>query len=144
MKNNRISNQIFVAMLLWLLFDFRGRISREVFWLSNVLVFVFALLVFRPYIVAFFDQTIEQTSGQIEQSVNLLLYQMWINPITMVLILVMQWCQLVILAKRAHDRNLTGLISLLLLLPYINLGMLLIFGIIKGDPKPNRFGPVPN
>ena len=50
------------------------------------------------------------------------------------------WSAIAIQVKRAHDRNQSGWMILLNIIPFFNL---INFGILDGTQGPNRFGPSP-
>jgi uncharacterized membrane protein YhaH (DUF805 family) len=50
---------------------------------------------------------------------------------------------LAMLVRRFHDQDKSGLFALLMLIPYANGVLMIIFGCIDGTPGPNRFGPNP-
>ena len=153
-QSNNFKNDFRELMLnvLWLLFSFRGRITREVYWLGNILLTVVSVLLLRIYLHGSFvieagmpnqfsdPQFLEYIVSQILQNrPNVLV----IMPIIAVLMI---WSSLAIVAKRAHDQNLPGWVALLIFVPiqFFPILVMVFFGIIKGDNNPNKYGKVAN
>lgn len=55
--------------------------------------------------------------------------------------LVMLYLSFVFTIRRLHDRNHTGWLSLLILIPLVNLIFILYLIFAKGDDRPNQYGP---
>ena len=55
--------------------------------------------------------------------------------------LVMLYFSFVFTIRRLHDRNHTGWLSLLVLIPLVNLIFILYLIFAKGDDRPNQYGP---
>lgn len=55
--------------------------------------------------------------------------------------LVMLYFSFVFTIRRLHDRNHTGWLSLLILIPLVNLIFILYLIFAKGDDRPNQYGP---
>lgn len=51
------------------------------------------------------------------------------------------WAHFALAAKRAHDFDVSGALSLTLLIPLVNLIMLFVFALVSGNEGPNRYGP---
>ncbi len=51
------------------------------------------------------------------------------------------WAHFALAAKRAHDFDVSGALSLTLLIPLVNLIMLFVFALVSGTEGPNRYGP---
>ena len=96
--------------LLW-----NGRASRKTYWIfSTPIVALFLLVEF------------------IFTNLNEYIYYA-------ILVLVI-YTSLMINIKRAHDRNRTGLFSLLLLVPIVSLWPLVEFGFLAGTDGTNKYG----
>lgn len=96
--------------LLW-----NGRASRKTYWIfSTPIVALFLLVEF------------------IFTNLNEYIYYA-------ILVLVI-YTSLMINIKRAHDRNRTGLFSLLLLVPLVSLWPLVEFGFLAGTDGTNKYG----
>ena len=153
-QSNNLKSDFRELMLniLWLLFSFRGRITREVYWLGNILLTVTSVLILRVYLHGSFvidptipvqisdPQFIEFIFGQILQNRPNVLVIIPIFVITVV------WGSLAIVAKRAHDQNLPGWLGLLIFVPiqFFPILVMIFFGIFKGDSYPNKYGKVAN
>lgn len=103
-----------------ILFSFRGRVPRKVWWLWGVLAVlgfgVFALMLLN--IAGVNDATAETL-------VNLLLL----------------WPALAVSVKRWHDRDKSGWWVLINLIPLVGaIWVLVENGFLRGSPGPNRFG----
>lgn len=109
------------ADMLWLLASLEGRISREPFWLGLLLLnLVMAILL--------------GTAMRHEHWVPM------ISTIVPFVVPVMLWFEIALIAKRAHDKGLTGFVAILALVPFANIALVLFLGIVPGDPGPNNFG----
>lgn len=105
---------------LQILFGFRGRVPRRIWWLYGVLatsgVGVIATVLLR--VVGF-------GAAQVEDAVNFLLL----------------WPVVAVSVKRWHDRDRSGWWVLVCLLPVIGwLWALVDNGLRRGTPGPNRYG----
>ena len=98
-----------------------GRLGRRSFWLHGVL----GLTVFSVVAMALLE--IAGVRPELaEKTANLLVI----------------WPLLAISAKRWHDRDLSGWLALVLLVPVIGQLVALLFnGFLPGTPGDNRFGP---
>lgn len=111
--------------MLWALFGFDGRISREVYWLGNFGCGFLAIALTLP--------TINELTGQIVMA-----------PWSPLIAPPFVWAGIALAVKRLHDRGLTGLFALALLVPLLNILATFIIGVIPGDRGANRFGPATN
>jgi uncharacterized membrane protein YhaH (DUF805 family) len=102
-----------------LLFSFRGRISRQEFWLKFTLPALMTLIVVILY------------AGPL-----------WFDKALLITIAVLLWPWLAVGTKRCHDCNRSGWLQLIWLVPAIGPLLLLCYlGAAKGTSGPNRFGP---
>lgn len=109
--------------LPWLLFSFRGRVSRRTWWLWGVA----AMLGLGLYFTVLLRVAGLSAEGS-EIVVNLLLL----------------WPTLALSAKRWQDRNKSAWWVLLMLLPVVGwLWTLIENGLLRGTPGVNRFGDEP-
>ena len=138
--------------ILWLLFSFKGRITREVYWLGNILLAVGSVLIMRIYLHGsfFIDETMPNQIGDPQFLENIFNQILQNRPNVLVIApifaIVMIWSSLAIVAKRAHDQNLPGWVALLIFVPiqFFPLLVMIFFGIIKGDRNPNKYGKIAN
>jgi uncharacterized membrane protein YhaH (DUF805 family) len=113
--------------LLWLFFGMAGRISRGVYWLAFVLL--------RCVQVAILMQVL----GGEEAS--------WHDPVLTfgpIVLLVTLFANIAVSVKRLHDVGYSGLLTLALLVPLLDLAFSIWVGILPGTAGANRFGAVPN
>lgn len=108
------------ATVPWVLFGLDGRIGRQAYWLSFLLTIALMSLAFTPY------------RAGLPQEPDL--YFLLLAGIGL-------WMEVALVMKRLHDRGLSGLFALLLLIPIVNIGVVIFVGLMPGDPGPNRFGP---
>ena len=113
--------------LLWLLFSFEGRIPRRVYWGMSILVGV--------------------VSGSIELGILLVAgekLELFVPLATTALAVVRTWIGLAIMAKRWHDRNKSGWMTLILFIPCVGaLWMFIELGCLRGTRGENDFGADP-
>lgn len=114
-----------VATVIWVLFGFDGRISRQTFWLSFALMTALSAVAMTPY----------RLSGGLPEEPDLYLVG---------LVGVALWSEVALAVKRLHDRGLSGLFALLLALPFVNFAAFVFLGLVPGEPRANRYGPGPD
>ncbi len=108
------------ATVPWVLFGLDGRIGRQAYWLGFLLIIALGSIAYTPY----------RSGFPTEPDLYFLL-----------LAGVGLWMEVALVMKRLHDRGLSGLFALLLLLPLVNIGVILFVGLMPGEPDANRFGP---
>ena len=111
--------------VLWALFGFDGRISREVYWLGNFGCAFIAFVAMMP---------------RLDEATGAILMAPWAPFIAFPV----AWAELALAVKRLHDRGFSGLFAFAMFIPFLNLLAALIIGVIPGDRGPNRFGPAAN
>ena len=110
------------------LFSFEGRIPRSDFWLKFVLPYWAILIVLSAISFALGPD-----------GLGAILFSL-INLLSLVAI----WPSLAVGAKRLHDRNKSGWMQLLLLIPLIGLIWYIIdVGCLPGTQGENQYGPDP-
>jgi len=108
----------------WLLFSFKGRISRKPFWVFNLIVFIGGILL--GMFTELSDDITQMTRPQI-------MFMIWIL-----------WPSLAVQAKRWHDVNKSALWVFINIIPLIGpLWAIIVNGFFRGTAGPNRFGPDP-
>ena len=119
--------------VLWALFGFDGRLSRQSYWLALVFVWLVGKIALTPYADLF---TTMLQGGDPEELDGLVS-----TPIPLIILAVVSFSQLAIIVKRLHDRDLTGWFALALAVPIIPLHLVLVIvlGVIPGSPGANRF-----
>lgn len=116
------------ASVGWLLFGFSGRASRKAFVLAHLLLAVLMfLLIFK--VIGASPEAIE--SGELGFNILMVL-------------LVAQWVNLALSAKRFHDFGKPGIFAAVMLIPMISMIALVALCFIPGDLGPNRYGQFTN
>ncbi|PTW62677.1 uncharacterized membrane protein YhaH (DUF805 family) [Breoghania corrubedonensis] len=123
--------------LLWLFFHPGGRISRHVYWLAFAAVLCVIFALGRAWEATLIidmnsDGAIDQVS-MTDASAGVL-----------VAMLPLEWCALVLIAKRCRDHGWSGLVALIWMVPLANILLALYMGLVPGDPGANRYGPGPD
>lgn len=111
--------------VLWALLGFDGRISREVYWLATGFCVLLMFAVAMP--------SVDEASGTPQFS-----------PAFPFVLMASLWTQFSLTVKRLHDRGLSGWLSLVMAVPFINFFGYVVIGLLPGDPGRNQFGPGPN
>ena len=118
--------------VLWALFGFDGRISREVFWLGFGLLYsagdVILSLLLPPLVTP-------ETIAELQGSQLLLL---------LVALAAAVWMQFALVAKRLHDAGWSGSFAIVMAAPLLNLVAMVVAGLLPGEAGANRFGVGPN
>lgn len=119
--------------------SFEGRIGRQTWWLSQLLMSIILMI---PYGIAMgimFATT--DTSGPEPQPSGLGLA---VGGLIMLVVFVAAiWASLAINVKRWHDRNKSGWWVLLSLVPLANIWAFIETGFLRGTEGPNNYGPDP-
>lgn len=114
-------------------FSYKGRINRQTYWLYSLGLIGLALL----------------QIGFIHILEGLVNMQVWgigtflVMMFALVFVITDIWINMSLQAKRWHDVGQTGWLSLLAVIPYVNIGIFVILGFIKGTNGVNRFGADP-
>lgn len=124
--------------VLWALFRFDGRLSRQSYWLALVFVWLVGKIALSPYT----DLFVTMLEGGDPEEMNGFVA----SPMPLIILAVVSFAQLAIIVKRLHDRDLTGWFALALAVPIIpvHLVLLIVLGVIPGSPGANRYGPAPD
>ena len=132
MAANAITTITRIKTIGRLSFDFRGRISCGMWWLSKMTVLVFLLLT--SFLFRLFPD--ESRVGFVGAIVELIA-GLWL--------LVFLWVTSVLSIKRFHDRGKSGWCLLFALIPIIG-GIWCFFqlAVLPGDSGENKYGPAPN
>ena len=112
--------------VLWALIGLDGRVSREVFWLGNLLCAFLGTALLRPYL----DET-----GMLHFNMGM------IAPLVFV---ALAWTELALVVKRLHDRGLTGWLAGMVFVPILGVLPFFIVGLLPGQRGPNLYGPDTN
>jgi uncharacterized membrane protein YhaH (DUF805 family) len=113
-----------------MLYSFKGRIKRSEWWLWMIATYVFHGIVVIGIIILAYE------SGPSINNRGLVFVLILIPVLIHVL-----WVGIAIYVKRFHDLGHSGWMVCLGLIPYIGgLILLIMCGIIDGNPGPNKFG----
>lgn len=118
-----------LGSFLWCFFGFKGRLSREPYVLGLLASMFVAMMTLRPLLLI-------DTEAMETGSIALPEIPFSAMPIPILAYIV----QLALIIKRLHDCNRSGLYSLIVVVPIINLVFSLILALIPGTRGPNRFG----
>lgn len=115
------------------LFSFRGRIPRRVYWGLSILVHVAtAISLFAVLAVAAAMRTDEESARGIS------------SPLALVIFAAFFWSSLAIATKRWHDRDKSGLWTLIMFIPAVGpIWAFIETGFLRGTVGPNTYGPDP-
>ena len=105
---------------LWIWFSFDGRLCRSEYWLRGI------LLSFAIGVVSFL--VIGMSSLRESEYALLALYG------------VSAWAALAIYSKRWHDIGKSGWMTLMLLVPLVNLAVFIYLGVEDSEKKANKYG----
>jgi uncharacterized membrane protein YhaH (DUF805 family) len=111
------------SSISWALFGLRGRISRGVYWLAYAAI------------TCVQSAVIMQLFGGEEAS-----YYRLASALGPAILLGSLYATLAISVKRLHDCDYPGLISLVAVVPLVNLAFTIWLGVVPGTAGPNRFG----
>jgi uncharacterized membrane protein YhaH (DUF805 family) len=113
--------------VLWLLFSFKGRISRGLYWLAYL------------FLLAVNSVLIGQLLGGEEASFHDLAAT--IAPAFVILTL---YANLAVAVKRLHDVGYSGFLAAALFIPIVNVAFTIWIGIIPGAHDRNSYGELPD
>ena len=117
-----------MAAYQWLFFGFRGRISRQAYWLA----FFFIVVVLG---IGGVRITVDPETGSLALRGG---------GLAVVALLVAVIAHLAIGVKRLHDFNAPGLFAVTLFIPFLSVIATLFIGLLPGSSGPNRFGQAPD
>jgi len=119
-------------------FSFRGRISRQQFWIGIIAIFSVSFACFSFYAAAMAAHIISKNSdvSRIQLIASVFVYGAWS--------LVASWCALAIQVKRWHDRGKSGWMVLINLIPLVGIVWALVeLGFLQGETTRNAHGDNP-
>ena len=116
-----------MAAYQWLFFGFRGRISRQAYWLAFFFIVVVLGIALQP--------TVDPETGSLSLRGG---------GLAVVALLVAVIANLAVGVKRLHDFNAPGLFAVTLFIPFLSVIATLFIGLLPGTPGPNRFGDAPD
>jgi uncharacterized membrane protein YhaH (DUF805 family) len=121
---NDIEDRKPVPKGMWLLFSFKGRISRKTFWIFNFFVFLAGMA------LGLITDPVHDISDISNAHIFFMLWMLWPN--------------MAVQAKRWHDHDKSAAWLLINLVPYVGPIWALAENAIRpGTTGPNRFGPDP-
>jgi uncharacterized membrane protein YhaH (DUF805 family) len=118
MENNKNFEEFDIFNFL---FSFKGRVSRSEFWYYILAEFITLFIV--SFIISFYKMDKEQIT-------------LFLGTVSLIFI----YPNLAVTAKRAHDFNVSGWLSVITLTPYLGFIFMLIIGAIKGNDTENQYG----
>ena len=123
--------------------DFNGRASRPEFWwfyLFTVLVIMVAY--FAQFLVSLVISAVQFGVGDGRLGVFTGLFSLVTNMAMLALYVGLMIPLLAAGSRRLHDRNQSGWLLLLLLVPCASIALIVLW-VLEGTPGPNNFGPPP-
>lgn len=128
-----------------LLFSFSGRINRQPFWLSLIVIALVQVVLYFA-IGIMFGADVQETTTATSYSAEIDLSTM--NPLglglTILVSLIFLWPGLAIHAKRWHDRGKSAWWILIVLIPVVGgIWALVETGFLRGTVGDNAYGPDP-
>jgi len=111
----------------WLFFGFRGRISRQVYWLTFFFIVTILGFALQP--------AIDPETGSLSLRGGALAVLAMLAAVI---------ANLAIGVKRLHDFNAPGLFAVTLFIPGLSVIATLTIGLLPGSRGPNRFGDAPD
>ena len=127
--------------------DFNGRARRSEFWwfyLAVVIVVtVLYMVLIVPGLTAYATATIEAANAG-SSTVPATPGSLTVGSVVVGLIgLALLVPTLAVIVRRLHDTGKPGAMAFLLLIPFVNFILLIVWGASTGTPGPNQFGPDP-
>lgn len=113
--------------LAWLLFAMKGRVSRQLYWLSYLLL------------VCLNAALVGQLLGGEEASFSRIAET--VGPLV---ILVTIYSNLAVSVKRLHDVGYSGFLAIAMFVPIVNFVFTIWIGLLPGTAGPNAYGDVPD
>jgi uncharacterized membrane protein YhaH (DUF805 family) len=126
---------------------FDGRARRSEFWwyylaLAIVETVLYAVLIV-PGLTAYTTATMEAAMAG-ETTVPAMPGSLTVGYIVISLVaLALLLPTLAVIVRRLHDTDKPGALAFLLLIPFVNFILVIVWGATAGTPGPNRFGPDP-
>ncbi len=112
------------------IFSFEGRTRRSQWW--AIRVFAFVVICMGYAVLAPWWPPLPQPAGLI------------VELLCLPVLLAAMWIDLAAMVRRWHDRDKSGWMSLVMLIPILGpLWILIECGFLDGTPGSNRFGPSP-
>ena len=112
--------------IVWLLFGFKGRISRSVYWLAYVFLIGVQRRAGRP--------VVRRRAGELPRPCR--------RRSRPFVILGTLYSNLAIAVKRLHDVGYSGFLAFALFIPLVNFAFTIWVGILPGTAGPNAYGDV--
>ena len=107
-------------------FEFRGRAKRSTFWLTELFTTAFFALA-----LDLFD-ALPVSGHKVSEAL-----------FVTVTLIPMVWVKTALYVRRWHDLRRSGWMSLLLLIPVVNVLVWLVLGSVRGTSGPNQYGGDP-
>lgn len=120
----------------WTRWTFKGRASRSEYWGAALML---ALVQTALFVALFLILMMLALCGMDEHAMEALC-----TGVVYLWILAKQVPDLCVWVRRLHDTNHSGWWTWLALIPIVGWIVLFVFAVRASDPRPNRYGPVPN
>ena len=114
------------------LFSFEGRVSRSTYWVVSIIAFVVFQIAIGIFAPALQRVVMRGSMPGIEASLAVIVFSV---PFL--------WVLLAVAVKRWHDRDQSGWMNLIALIPVLNLWALVELGFLRGTVGANQYGPDP-
>ncbi len=112
----------FLSYLRWFYLSIKGRVGRAEYWLIFIIP---SFILADAFGLSFsLDPDPAKRAGKIALG------------------LLLQWPTIAVMAKRLHDRGITGTFALLAFVPILNLVAAVVIGVLPGTKTDNSYGPV--
>ena len=111
--------------LFWLLFSFKGRLSRSIYWPSLLALFCVNL--------ALYFQLVGMTEEDAQGPLPLVMF-----PIALAAL----YANFAVSIKRLHDVGYSGFLAIAIAIPFVNIVFAIWAGIMPGTVGPNTYGDV--
>jgi uncharacterized membrane protein YhaH (DUF805 family) len=127
--------------------DFNGRARRSEFWwyylAAVIVVTVLYLVLIVPGLTAYATATLEAANAG-STTIPAMPGSLSVGYAVVGLVgLALLLPTLAVIVRRLHDTGKPGAMAFLLLIPFVNFILLIVWGASTGTPGPNQFGPDP-
>jgi len=125
----------------------QGRCSRKVYWLFGFLpysIYVLGVNLIYLGVNSFIVHGTREAVTPLWLQGGIAVTPLWLEGIIVGLTWLFMWPFLAMLAKRSHDINQSGALSLFMLVPFLGFIVAIIVGLIPGTKGDNKYGADPH